>query len=534
MSEEFSEIVDRYDADQARILMETIGPRDYLLLVNTQFGEISEEKKFKFLCQQYGYALKALGSRRSRPYAAWDALNLVWRTATRLLYSENENKILVGETILELCEDVVQAHEALIAGCIAIRLARWDGAIISVSFLYRIIKICYAADVDLTQLLCHIDRFKHNRLHRYEKRQQKRLEFLKKRDVCSAQKEMSDSDFSDSIFSASSSSSSSSDADSDSSSDSSSDIDFTIRKRRKVPWRWSATGVARLLARLDSLNALPMVWNSTFFRPKLASAAIRLCARTSARPDAQSVASDGILLLRRSAHFCPFPEIAIRRSLRIATIYLHPETRAYAQAAIREIFTNIHFDSALQIIDRVLFNQKLKNFAVGLDCLRILLLKLLDDTQRTTLDNRTAQILDHCLNQFIRHGQLGYDTLHANLEMHNATLTLSRMVVLLRNSYSASVQAIITKYTLLSKLCTTLQGRLRRPPAATRSPTYLLPADTIVLSSSESAPPATTNDGTSVVGHNKEENRFLLHLLVENLDYVLQDIRKIQTRECSY
>jgi len=295
-----------------------------------------------------------------------------------------------------------------------------------------------------------------------------------------------------------------SDTDSDSSDSEESLVWRVASLKSKVEWRWSATAVARLLVRLELADALPLAWSPRLRGHRLGLCAARLMTRSAARAGSYGAAKDGAQLLRHTRVVAG--ETLLRRTKRVAARYADVASRTSAKAALRCLVESLKTEEAVVAVEKMLHSNP--NDADALDCLRSLMLRAF----HPKVEALAQRTLDTRLEALLKDGDKGYDALHGNVDVHSATLGLARLLVL-KNLH---VDVIAEKKHRLRNLSQMLQRRLRRPEAARREP--------LALTTTEEKP---REEHASIVGGTpgeKEQSRFLLHILAENLDYLLQDL----------
>lgn len=487
----------------ARVLA-ALGPRDYLLLVQTRLADPSSSREWSWLVGEAAHALGAMSARA----AAASAPGLA-RTAWRGVPEDVE---VVAPAVTALARTLAGRPEtACCAVCVAVRLGRWDST--PLSSVGELLRVCATAGADLDVLLSHGARFRRPRLGRPKEGDE------------SAESASSDSSQDDEL---------SSDDDDEEPATSLAQQGAQLRKRNAC--RWSATGVARLVARLELAGLLPWPWSKPHRALQLAPVAARLVSLPACRSGCMGCATDGARLLLVVAADAPHRtrRTLARRALRVATRYADGVARADAKKSLSLLVAFAPLRDRVGMLRSLLeatsgivedpgvFDRRGEAGALAeaardgpatatvLDCLRSVVSR---DTA-SDLDDLVTDALRTRLRALVADGRLGYDSLHANLDAHVAALTLARKVKL----FGLSQRVLTDAQPDLADLALTLRRRLRRPREAAKSPTLpeavptISPDATIVPGS---VPPPLADDD------NDDRRRFLLNLIAENLDYIL-------------
>lgn len=489
----------------ARVLA-ALGPRDYLLLVQSRLAEPSlPAEEWSWLVGEAANALGAM-SPRAAAASAPGLARTAWRGAP-------EDAEVVARAATALARALAGRPEtACCAVFVAVRLGRWD--LTPLVFVGELLRICATAGADLDVLLSHGARFRRPRLGRPKEEDE------------SAESASSDS----------SQELSSDDDDDDDGEPATSLAQRGAQLRKANSCRWSATGVARFIARLELAGLLPWPWSKQHRARLLAPVAARLASLPACREGCMGCATDGArlaLLVAADAPHCTRRTLA-RRALRVATRYADGVARSDAKKSLSILVAFAPLPDRVGLLRGLLettsgivedpgaFDRRgeagalaeaARNglaTATALDCLRAAISR---DTA-PHLDDLVADVLQTRLRALVADGRLGYDSLHANLDAHVAALTLARKVKL----FGLSQRVLTEAQPGLADLALTLRRRLRRPREAANVPAFPEAVPTI-------SPDATIDPGVVPPPLYDEDNddrrRFLLNLIAENLDYIL-------------
>ena len=281
--------------------------------------------------------------------------------------------------------------------------------------------------------------------------------------------------------------------------------------------RWSAAGAARLLARLDAAGDLPKVWSRAGEWAALGPGAARLLSRSSCRAGGAGAPAAGaalaLALLRRAGRCAVARDAALelrcgRRLLRVVAACADEAARRAARPAFRALVETADGGGRR----RRLLGAPCPDGARGcvLDALRREACRCAAAGGDAETDAAVADALRGGLAALDRDVGRGYDALHARLDAHLGFLALARAVAA-APALPAARAALAAGFGVLEPAATTLRSRLRRSAAAARSGDDAAPEATDAARETPARPDDATPEG----------QRFLLHLLAENLDYVL-------------
>lgn len=519
-------------SEVAKRMHDALGSRDYCLVVQTRLSSIKLEQRewvwlVRELCATFKNLSKVVAMSASRQASSVAMKNGQWEASVSSV------------ALTELAWVLTRRFESW-GGAMTIRLARWDG----LHDVKALMHLCTAAGLKLHFLLGHLRRFRYSRLARARKRRLKLAEYkagqaelhrrrrhfvrddLKHRssdeDVSCGDEEVDDlSESADSASSASSdgglaSSSTSSGSDED---ELLQDEHWTSRRVNRCARRLSGTGVARFVARLERAGLLPLVWSFEKRDAVLAEHAARLLTRSAAaKPGAAGCPCDGAELALRSAKRAPQwirPTLA-RRLLRVATTHASPTTRSKAKRALLAVV--LRTASRDELISSLL-DQTVRPGCV-IDCISAALY-----SEPPPSDTLLANVLQSTLEKLLFDGEKGYDALQNDLDAHVAALNLARRLLMTGPDRFPVAKIALTDHKYrLEDLAATLRRRLRRPPLAPEC--QVSKGSAFNLAAVVTTPPVLNINDLFVSNlppsfMNPDQSRYLLNLIAENLDYVV-------------
>jgi hypothetical protein len=521
-------------------------PREYAMALQPELTRCGEQATWCWLVDELHACLERVTMERASSVAP-RAGSAVWRTAC-LAVSQRQKaarKALDSDLVveedddgggLEVDADVAAAKVFGVATtlsqkccetcrCVAVRLAlklaAWDALPDDyASQLWRLIRSC---GVEPHRLLSVASQHRPRRLAR-ARRRRKRFEKEKAahKERClglgARPEELPTKESTGHASSSSSGDSASSDSGrwDSSSQDSECEGRRLVRKDRHASalgakpdpdLRWSLTGIARLVARENGF-AGPLA--RTHEWRLVAPLAARLLSR-HAQSEAGAAAA-GAQLLRSLVEANPLKmdrdEIlerrCARRLARVAARAADPRARRAARPALAGLLATVFDDGRRTSLLSACFK---KGDACGavLDCLGRELVanpRGIDDLVATALRDRFASM--------DKDADAGYDALVLNLDAHVAVAALARRVALAGPGKLPASVAALRDDAAPRRVAELLRSRLRRAVAAPNVGRETVPATT--GSADEPAKP----------GGEPAAQRFMLHLLAENLDYVLE------------
>lgn len=513
---------DEVASNCASRIMEAMGPRDYSMLLHS-FVSSAEQREWEWLVRELCRCLEKM---RGRPLlrCAVDATTLALTTAKSDQTSSSAALVLLAARLTS------RPETAMCGTAYILKLARWDGFAGNPA---ELVELAARAGYDLDFLLGHLQRFRNRR----RRRARYRREALKKYKVGKAEydrrrryynKVEDEEDYDDMSESADSASSSENDEEPTGDEAESEEDDPTVGFLRNCPNRFSATGCARLVSRLAKAGATPKVWSLENRDAHFGHHAARLLARSSSRKGSDGCASDGAFLALVSAKRAPeaIRDKLARRALRIATNDPNPKTRSFAKRALHAVVAHSSQQQHKIAMLRDLVASS-PNEPGG--CVVDLVSATVGEggpLEEAVVSNVLSRRLDKLLDD----GKKGYDSLQGDLDGHLGGLGLARRLLLFRNArdlFPSAIACLRDRSQKLGELADTLRRRLRRPQLATWEPAA---GDEIILAE-DSPAPSHGEDGdffekfasnTPPPFQANEQSRYLLNLVAENLDYILQ------------